>query len=323
MGITYKCSSCNYNTYDIRDMKKHMKTKKHIKLNGDTKSKTKTFKCPFCNTELKIRDVCDHIRKCISNIKVPENSIIMKNIDTKPIVYGETFINKYFNSGMTVLEINNNYQDIMQAKYADTIRLIYTYRTVEKMTNYIANVIAKKYINTNHENQTLWCIDIARNKYAFRATDGDKIVWKIDKKGEYITNNIIIPHIEYFSNNTVKIPRNNIVDILTEYEDEKHKIDNNLEKSGYDILMESHNELDKQYSEGKISEEICDSEKGRLRSEYYNKTLHKHFMNIANGSKYIMDILFHSQDIEFMQHVRKKCNKLIYLSDEIKSKYVK
>ena len=76
--VEYKCINCNYITRNKKDYKRHLQTKKHLRLgeNGLKKTPIVEFKCLYCKKKYKTKSGLNkHMKKC--NIDINENVEIL------------------------------------------------------------------------------------------------------------------------------------------------------------------------------------------------------------------------------------------------------
>ena len=66
-AVNYYCKSCDYNTSDKNDFKRHKMTRKHLKLeNGNKKTGSVENMCENCGKQYKHRSgLSRHKKKCM------------------------------------------------------------------------------------------------------------------------------------------------------------------------------------------------------------------------------------------------------------------
>ncbi len=78
----YICEKCDYVTCYSKDYKKHLLTKKHMEINGNSKEIKKVLFCENCEKEFKTNSgLWKHTQKCINNNDMMIDGINIKDKD--------------------------------------------------------------------------------------------------------------------------------------------------------------------------------------------------------------------------------------------------
>jgi hypothetical protein len=78
----YICEKCDYVTCYSKDYKKHLLTKKHMEINGNSKEIKKVLFCENCEKEFKTNSgLWKHTQKCINNNDMMNDGINIKDKD--------------------------------------------------------------------------------------------------------------------------------------------------------------------------------------------------------------------------------------------------
>jgi len=78
----YSCITCNYNTCDLKDYKKHLNTIKHINRNDEKNTKNKNI-CECGKTYISLSGLWKHKQKC--DIHRQKNTNINKDHSTNTL----------------------------------------------------------------------------------------------------------------------------------------------------------------------------------------------------------------------------------------------
>ena len=116
-AVNYYCKSCDYNTSDKHDFKRHKMTRKHLKMeNGNKKTGSVENMCENCGKQYKHRSgLSRHKKKCIKvetedveNWKKLEKKRVTKKTEKKKITKKPKKIDEK-NENSDIYKLNETY----------------------------------------------------------------------------------------------------------------------------------------------------------------------------------------------------------------------
>jgi prolyl oligopeptidase PreP (S9A serine peptidase family) len=221
------CITCNYSTNDHSNWYKHIKSKKHISVNLD---KDNFHVCAYCKNKFSTTSSLGrHIKTCQYR-KINENAQLNKiheiekenyedkveklekQVDyLKDFVYGAGnllnksmsnigYLNLHYNQAKPLEKHSSGIRDLKINKDESLFSVITYYQRDNSLHKFIGDFIISLYKKDDPKEQSLWTTDCSRLNYLVRTAIKKKNIWKIDKAGMIVKENIINPILfEIFS----------------------------------------------------------------------------------------------------------------------------
>jgi hypothetical protein len=181
------------------------------------------FKCAYCDIEFKTNSgLYKHKKTCQYKEKADHagledklNILKEQNNYLKDFVYGAgnilkrslsntTFMNLHYNEAPSLEKHTAGIKDLKINKDENLFSVLTYYQKENILHQFIGDFIISIYKKENPKEQSLWTTDSSRLNYLVRTAIKNKNIWKIDKAGTKVRDNIICPILEEIYNEILK-----------------------------------------------------------------------------------------------------------------------
>jgi hypothetical protein len=192
-------------------------------FHSDAENDKVRFKCAYCEIEFKTNSgLYKHKKTCQYKEKADHagledkiNILKEQNNYLKDFVYGAgnilkkslsntTFMNLHYNEAPSLEKHTAGIKDLKINKDENLFSVITYYQKENLLHQFIGDFIISIYKKENPKEQSLWTTDSSRLNYLVRTAIKNKNIWKIDKAGTKVRDNIICPILEEIYNEVLK-----------------------------------------------------------------------------------------------------------------------